>query len=75
MVSKKKGFLYGFGALLCKAKGICPKYYDLLDMGSNWLTHCKKVPVFAVLLCKSPYSVRMWENVDQKNSECGHFTQ
>ena len=42
MVSKKRGFLYGFGALLCKAKGICPKYYDLLDMGSNWLTHCEK---------------------------------
>ena len=25
------------------------------------------------LLCKSPYSVRMWENTTQKNSENGHF--
>ena len=25
------------------------------------------------LLSKSPYSVRKWENMDQKNSEQGHF--
>ena len=25
------------------------------------------------LQSKSPYSVRMWENMDQKNSEHGHF--
>ena len=25
------------------------------------------------LLCKSPYSVRMRENADQKNSKYGHF--
>ena len=23
----------------------------------------------------APYSVRMWENVDQKNSEYGHFSR
>ena len=25
------------------------------------------------ILCISPYSVRMWKNTDQKNSEYGHF--
>ena len=26
-----------------------------------------------ILVCIFPYSVRMWENVDQNNSEYGHF--
>ena len=25
------------------------------------------------LLCKSPYSILIWENTDQKNAEYGHF--
>ena len=29
-------------------------------------------PYVPTLLCKSPYSVRMWGNTDQKNSEYGH---
>ena len=28
---------------------------------------------YAVIQCKSPYSVRMQENADQKNSEYRHF--
>ena len=37
------------------------------------------VPIFRIwteyrgILCISPYSVRMRENVDQNNSECVHF--
>ena len=27
------------------------------------------------LLCKSPYSVQMWKNTDQKNSKYGHFSR
>ena len=26
------------------------------------------------LICKSSYSVQMWEKSDQKNSECGQFS-
>ena len=29
---------------------------------------------FELILCISPYSVRMRENVDQNNSEYGHFS-
>ena len=36
-----------------------------------------KVPIFGVILVRilriSPYSVRMRENVNQNNSEYGHF--
>ena len=36
-------------------------------------------PVFSRIrtdyLCISPYSVRMRENTDQNNSECGHFSR
>ena len=29
--------------------------------------------LFTERYCISPYSVRMWENTDQKNSRYGHF--
>ena len=28
----------------------------------------------AAIYTRAPYSVRMWENMDQNNSECGHFS-
>ena len=30
-------------------------------------------PFFTVIVIQTPYSVRMWENVDQNNSDYGHF--
>ena len=49
----------------------------------NQLLTLRKVSVFGVILVRifsvffhiriSPYSVRMWENADQNNSEYGHF--
>ena len=32
-------------------------------------------PAFGLNLCISPYSVRMRENMDQENSEYGHFSR
>ena len=46
------------------------------------LTLCEKCPyseffwsVFSRIRTISPYSVRMWENTDQKNSEYEHFSR
>ena len=29
---------------------------------------------YGEILRNSPYSVQLWENTDQKNSDCGHFS-
>ena len=51
-----------------------PKFVEQLFAENLWDAHCaKRARIQADLLCKSPYSICMRENTDQKNSKYGHF--
>ena len=40
-----------------------------------WSVFIRITTGYGDLLCKSPYSIQIRENMDQKNSEYGHFVR
>ena len=44
----------------------------MVEMENSYGLHCVKN--VRVRSFSGPYSVEMWENTDQKNSEYGHFS-